>query len=227
MPRYLLRPVFARRWASSLLIACVLFGGLFCGPLVSRAWAVLPVSLTEGQQQLIKKAEQKLTSVSSLRATFEQMSSNGGSAAGSVMIKRPGKMRLDYLPPTQVQIIANGSHLIYIDKELDQVSYLSLESTPAGILLREKVSFSDPDIAVTGVQELPDAFEINVIMRQDPGAGALTLVFDRKSFELTQWRMRDAQGVVTSVVLHDVTRNVTLDDSLFHFAAPIQPMRQN
>jgi outer membrane lipoprotein-sorting protein len=210
-----------------VVLASVLFGGLFCGPLASPAMAVLPVSLTDSQKGMIQKAEQKLSSIKSLRARFEQISNTGAAAAGTVAIKRPGRMRLDYQPPLQVQILANGTHLIYIDKELKQVSYLSLDSTPAGILLREKVSFDDPDIAVTGVQELPDAFEINVIMNNDPGAGALTLVFDRKTFDLTQWRIRDAQGVVTSVILQNITVNMDLDDAQFQYVEPAKSITGN
>lgn len=216
----------SRRRLISGLCAGVLAIGIG-GAMVRPAQAVLPVSLNTAQKDMIKKAEQQLTAISSLSATFEQISDNGASAAGTVAIKRPGKMRLDYLPPTQVQIIANGTHLIYIDKELNQVSYLGLESTPAGILLRQKVSFTDPDIEVTGVQERPDAFEINVIMRQDPGAGMLTLVFDRKDFALTQWRIRDAQGVVTSVILQRVKTGIELDDSLFHYVDSGPSMPRN
>jgi outer membrane lipoprotein-sorting protein len=218
--------LLSRRWMLSVLGAGVLSVGMI-GATVQPAQAVLPVSLNSSQKEMIKKAEQNLTAIRSLSATFEQISNNGGSAAGTVAIKRPGKMRLDYLPPMQVQIIANGTHLIYIDNELDQVSYLGLDSTPAGILLRDKVSFSDPDIEVTGVQERPDAFEINVIMRQDPGAGVLTLVFDRKDFALTQWRIRDAQGVVTSVILQRIKLGVELDDSLFRYVEKAQSLPRN
>jgi hypothetical protein len=68
--------------------------------------AVLPVSLTDSQKGMIQKAEQKLSSIKSLRARFEQISNTGAAAAGTVAIKRPGRMRLDYCfvrkirPPT-------------------------------------------------------------------------------------------------------------------------------
>lgn len=126
-------------------------------------------------------------------------------------------MRLDYDPPSKIMVIANGSHLIYIDKELDQTSYISLDSTPAGILLREKVSFNDPDITVSAVRQDKDGAEIDVIMSGDPGAGMLTLVFSAQPFELRQWRMKDAQGISTTVVLRDVKTGLSLDDGRFQY----------
>jgi outer membrane lipoprotein-sorting protein len=64
-------------------------------------------------------------------------------------------------------------------------------------------------------------------MRQDPGAGVLTLVFDRKDFGLTQWRIRDAQGVVTSVILQRIKLGVELDDSLFRYVEKAQSLPRN
>lgn len=181
------------------------------------AQATVSAALGEQERSLLQKAEAQLSAVSTLEARFQQVSDNGASADGVVAIKRPGRMRLDYDPPSKIQVIANGTHLIYIDKELDQTSYIGLDSTPAGILLREKVSFNDPDITVTGVRQDSVGAEVDLIMSGDAGAGTLTLVFNQKPFELRQWRMRDAQGITTTVMLRDVKTGLSLDDARFKY----------
>lgn len=206
------------------LVAAAVFVGNMAP---QAAWATLPEHLTEQQKTAIAKAEGQLSAVNSLEARFEQVSDNGALARGTVAIKRPGRMRLDYDAPSKIMVIANGTHLIYIDKELDQTSYISLDSTPAGILLRSKVSLSDPDITVTDVREQDGTLEIDVIMSGDPGAGTLTLVFNASSFELRQWRMKDAQGITTTVILSDVRKGIALDNARFEYVEKQRPLLQD
>lgn len=181
----------------------------------SPAGAVVQFELTSEQFDALQKAEQALSSVHSMTARFQQVTSHGGYAEGSVMIQRPGKMRLEYDPPADILIVADGRFLIYVDLELRQVSHLGLSKTPAGLLLRDTVSFSDPDVTVTGVRQGNGVVEIDARMTDDPAAGQLTLVFQDEPFTLRQWRVLDADGVETTVALSDVRTGVRLDKKLF------------
>lgn len=181
------------------------------------AGAVVKTTLDQEQRDVLQKAEAHLSDVETMKARFLQVTSQGGTAEGSVAMLRPGRMRLEYDEPTPVLIVADGRWLIYVDKELDQVSHIGLGSTPAGILLRKNVSFEDRDIAVTGVRRAKGVAEIDVSMIDDPGAGTLTLVFAEDPFELRQWRIRDAQGVETTVSLFDVKTGVPLDKRQFSY----------
>lgn len=179
------------------------------------AGAVVQPELTAEQQDALHKAEQALSGVRSLTARFQQVTSRGGYAEGEVMIERPGKMRLEYDPPADVLIVADGRFLIYADLELRQVSHLGLSQTPAGLLLRNNVSFADPDVTVTDVRRGNGVVEIDARMTDDPASGQLTLVFDEDPFRLRQWRVLDADGVETTVALSDVQTGVSLDEDLF------------
>ena len=183
---------------------------------VAPAGAVVPDSLTADDRAILSGAEQALSGVHSLTARFQQVTSQGGYAEGSLMIRRPGKMRLEYDPPADVLIVADGSFLNYADLELRQVSHLGLSETPAGLLLRDDVSFDDPDVTVTAVRHNADGLaEVDARMTDDPASGLLTLVFQEEPFALREWRVLDANGVETRVVLFDVKTGVDLADDLF------------
>lgn len=170
---------------------------------------------TADEKAFLKTAETYMSGLKTLQARILQITSSGSSVEGMVAIKRPGKMNLSYDPPSQVKIIADGTWLIYVDKESGQVTHLPLDSTPAGILLRESVRFSDPDIILTGIRRSKGVNEVDVVMASDPAAGKLTLVFADAPFELRQWRVTDAQGIETMVSLFDARTGVAFKNEMF------------
>lgn len=173
---------------------------------------------------ILRKAEKHLQGIESMTARFMQVSSTGARAEGALALQRPGRMRLEYDPPTHVLVVADGRFLIYVDEKLNQVSHLPLRSTPADILLREDVSFDDPEITVSDVQRGGGVTEIEVHMTKDPAAGRMTLVFADEPFELRQWRVVDAQGIETAVTLYDVRTGVDLNQRQFrHIPGPLPP----
>lgn len=167
----------------------------------------------------IAQVEHYLNSVDTLKARFIQMSANGSYAEGDLYLSRPGRMRLNYDAPNEIEIIADGHVLIYHDRKLEQVSYIGLDSSPAGIMLRPKVRLGG-DTTVTGVQRIPGALEISMVQTSDPAAGELTLLFSANPLALKQWRVRDAQGQVVTVSLFDAVRGEALDPKLFEFVDP-------
>ena len=176
-------------------------------------------ALTPQDQADLKRIESYFRTIDTVEARFVQMASNGSFAEGTIYIDRPGRMRIDYAPPLPVEIVADGTWLIYHDKKLGQVSHLWLSSTPAGILLKEDFAFGD-DIVVTGFERGPGTMRVTVVKPDDPAAGSLTLVFSNKSLILRKWVIVDALGIETSVTLINARFGGALDSELFRFKAP-------
>ncbi len=199
------------RLAAILLLAAIL---------PQAALAAKAARLSPQDQADIQRAESYLNGITTLRARFLQISPNGAAAEGTAYLHRPGRLRLDYDPPAQVQVVADGRFLIYYDKELNQTSYLGLNDTPAGILVRPQVRLIGGDVAVVDVSRCPGAVAISLVQVRDPGAGEITLVFTDRPFELKQWRVRDPQGQVTTVSLFGSETGVQLNPRLFRFVDP-------
>ncbi len=204
-----------RRLAAALLVALA--------PLAGPAAADPPpeaASLGEAERSDIARIEDYLNRLGTVQARFLQISSNGGFAEGDIHISRPGKMRIEYDPPSPILIVANGRHLIYFDKELEQVSYMGLDSTPAGILLKEQVSFLGGGFTVTFFERSPGVLRLTLVKTDDPLEGSLSLVFNDRPMSLKKWIVTDAQGVVTTVSLMDVRFGAPLNPELFRFKNP-------
>lgn len=173
-------------------------------------------ALTATDTETLARVSAYLNGMSSMRASFAQVSSTGAHAEGSITLRRPGRMRLDYDPPTPVLVIADGESLIYVDEELDQITHLDLEDTPAGVLVRDDLKLGeDSQVSVTNVSYPPGQVEVSVVLKAEPDAGAVTLVFDNQPLLLRQWRMRDAQGTHITVTLFDLEQGVDAPDRLF------------
>lgn len=165
----------------------------------------------------LKKAEAYLNSVTTLKSRFVQVNPDGGNYDGDLYISRPGRMRLVYDPPTPMLMVADGKFLIYVDTQMNDASHLDLNDTPAGLILKENLSFSDPSVELIDVKRGPGTLEITAAMAKDPSAGKLTLVFSDKPFELKQWRVLDAQNKEVTVSLFNAQAGVTLDRDLFRY----------
>ena len=176
-----------------------------------------PVSAAEYQSALLKKAETYLNGITTMQARFVQVNADGGSHEGELFLSRPGKMRLVYDPPTKMLMVADGKFLIYVDQEMNDVSHIDLNDTPAGLLLKANMSFTDPAVQLLGVKQGPGTLEITAAQTKEPSAGKLTFVFNEAPFELKQWRVIDAQNKEVRVTLQNPRVGVKLESKLFSY----------
>lgn len=167
----------------------------------------------------IRRVEEYLNAIRTFRARFLQIDPNGGAAEGTLYISRPGRLRVDYDPPNPNLLIANGRHLIHFDRALKAPAYLGLDSTPAGLLVRDPIKLSG-DVTVVGVERGPAVLRVSVVQTEDPRAGRITFVFSERPFQLTNWQVTDAQSQLTRVALDQQQSGVALDPQLFVFRDP-------
>jgi len=171
----------------------------------------------------IARVEDYLNTTTTMKARFIQMASTGETSEGDIMLWRPGRLRIDYDPPSPVVITANGLFLVYQDTELEQLTHIPLASTPAGMLVAESVRLNGEELAVTGIRRGASTVEISVVQREDPHAGRITLVFTDRPLRLQRWVVLDAQGITTNFALLKPQLGVTFEPSLFKSNKPLEP----
>lgn len=204
----------ARRVAGLLALALALSA---TGPLGARE-ATAP-DAEESAEQALDRIEAYLNDLRSLRASFVQIAPDGGTSTGTLYYARPDKMRLDYDPPSELLIVANGWRLVYHDRRLEQVSQLFTSSTPLAFLLEDEVRL-EGDVTVTGFERRGGEIGVALVQTDEPAQGQIALVFAEDPLELRRWTVTDAQGLTTHVVLEEVETDVPLDNSLFVWRDP-------
>ncbi len=205
------------RQAKIVMVAVALLG-LWLG--AARAVEPKRVILSEADKAEVERVETYLNGITTLKARFLQVSPNGASVEGDAYLSRPGRLRLQYDPPSPLLVVADGTFLIIHDSQLGEPSWLPLNSTPAGVLVRPNVKLQGGDVAVTRVTRMPGVIRVSLVEADEPGAGEITLVFSDRPFMLRQWQVRDTQNQITTVSLFEAQNGLTLDSKLFEFKDP-------
>jgi len=193
--------------------------GALIGLALVRPFAAL-AQPTPADQGDVARIEQYLNRITTVKARFMQQSSNGGSAAGTFYLQRPGKLRIDYDKPAHLQIYASSGLLIYVDTELEESTYVPLSMTPAGLLVQENIRLTGGDVTATKVERGPQVLRLQLVQTKEPDAGRVTLAFIDQPLELRQWAVADSRGIVTTVTLLDAQFGVRIDSKVFVFQDP-------
>ena len=207
-----------------LLLASIILTG-------SAAYAATPANVPSAtvrflseaelskQQATIQKVENYLSTLTTVVSDFTQVAPDGSLTSGKFYLKRPGKMRWQYNPPTPILMVSNGSTLVYYDYELEQVSHVSLDSTLIGFLAQEKISFGK-NVGLTDFSKAAGVIRVTVAQREKPSEGQIMLEFSESPLMLRNIVIRDATNQITSVSLNDAKFGVDLDSELFIFRDP-------
>ncbi len=165
---------------------------------------------------IVERANAYFSNITTLIADFTQVGGDGRRMGGTLFLQRPGKVRFDYDPPSNLEVIADGRSVAVRDRKLATQDLYSISQTPLKFLLREQVNLGQ-DIKITGISAEPNAVRINLEDSSTiAGTSRITLFFDPEVQNLNQWRIVDAQGFQTVVVLNKAQRGRAIDQGMFY-----------
>src|SRR5437868_5131547 len=168
----------------------------------------------------LERLRAHLSAVQTMTADFTQTDAKGQVAAGTLQMKRPGRIRFEYRGG-DLLIVADGKRLTFLDYSVGQKSSWPLSRTPLGPLLSGSPDFN-------GKAEILPSADSRVVVARAKNAGQygqLTLAFLRSpsapgGLQMYGWTAIDPQGHRTTVKLSDARYNVAVPDSAFTFAEP-------
>lgn len=193
-------------------IACVsLF--LCLNPIPTSASVNLD-SLTADKITYINKIEGYLNDLKNLKASFSQ-SYQGSVSSGTFYLSRPGKMRVEYDRSQNILITVNGSVLTYKDLDLDEVSSLSTNTTPASFLTRKTISFRAKDIIIDSLKVSKNEVSVAVIKKNRPEAGKFRIVFDSQITHFKRLEVINDSNESVLVKLNNISYPDHLPSDLF------------
>ena len=128
----------------------------------------------------------------SFSGRFTQFAPDGSVDNGTIHLKRPGKLRIEYDAPNPLLIVSDGVTLVQKDTALETSDRVPLSATPLNFFLKENVNLAQ-DTEVIGLTKSPQ--DIRVTARDGSGEmeGNITMVFDAQTCLLyTSPSSRDA-----------------------------------
>jgi outer membrane lipoprotein-sorting protein len=114
-----------------------------------------------------------------------------------------------------LDVIADGNSVAVRDRKLATQDLYTIGQTPLKFLLSDRIDLTR-DLTVTGVSKEGDGARITLEDRSTlGGTSKIVLTFDPSVEGLSQWRVVDPQGFLTTVMLSNVERGRRMDPKLF------------
>lgn len=181
-----------------------------------------PAALAQ-QASPLKAVEQSLAATNSMTARFTQTDGRGRSQAGTLSLKRPGRIRFEFGGGANMLLVGDGKNLTFVDYEVGQKSAWPIAKSPLAVLLSPQPNLSR--IARVEPQKNPGVVIVRARDARRPEFGTLLLAFSRNGsapggLMLEGWTAIDAQNKRTTVKLDGQRYNVAIPDSAFSFAEP-------
>jgi outer membrane lipoprotein-sorting protein len=181
----------------------------------NRTQSSIFTTFDDNQRVQAAKISNYLSTLQNLTGKFVQIGPDGSRSTGAFYIQKPGKVRFEYDPPSQVAIVADGSSVMIRDQQLDTQDIYPLSQTPLRFLLSDKIDLMR-DTNVVSVSA-DDMFTQVTIEERQPlvGTSRLMLMIGAKDNQLKQWTITDPQGYDTTIAIYGLDPNKKIDPNLF------------
>ncbi|HZQ02106.1 MAG TPA: outer membrane lipoprotein carrier protein LolA [Reyranella sp.] len=191
--------------------------------LILAAFALL-VSLLAADAPAIAQAgvaevEQYFNSIHTLQARFVQSNPGGSTTTGTLYVRRPGRMRFQYDPPSQLKIVADGSQVTLWDPATRDFGQWPIGWTAASFLVKEPFRLSG-DLTVESQSRHNGVLELTIVQTRKPQEGKVIVRMAENPMELRGWTIIDGRGNRVDVTLTDLKTGLQLADSLFKYDGP-------
>jgi outer membrane lipoprotein carrier protein len=205
-----------------------------------RGWAgtIAVILLTTGiahaavdVKEIVTKVEARYRATNDLTADFNQTTTVKGFAtalksAGRVYLKRPGKLRWDYLEPNLEQIFVENDYVQFYVPEHKQVltgQLSKMADSQAPLQLLQGAARLDKHYAVAAVQDgtkgrLP--LLSLTPLKGGPDQPRIIVEVDPASYFLRRVELHDVNGGISNIIFSNIRANTGIKDDFFVFSVP-------
>ena len=159
------------------------------------------------------------------QADFHQFSDDGSVASGVILIKKPGRLRIDYERPEDLLILGSGGKLAIFDPKGDpEPTSFPLSATPFSIILKTHINFvGSPNILSHEYNQ--GETSLSLYDPDHPERGHIKLIFSGEKAILDRWLIQDEIGNVTLMSIEKHEENVSLGEVQFNIPLEIERRR--
>lgn len=157
-----------------------------------------------------------LETLKSVSAEFVQQNPDGSQSTGTMFLKRPGKLRFEYVGENSPLVMIGGGQVAVFDPLSNEPPFrFPVSQTPFAPVIGRSV-----DIGNTRFEtHLMESGTFTILNVQDPRYaeyGYVSLVFDTAPLQLRQWVVVDGAGQQTAIALTQIKTGVSIKNSIFN-----------
>ena len=167
-------------------------------------------------QASVPDIEKYFNSLRTLQARFVQSNPNGTVIQGNLYLRRPGRMRFEYDPPSQLKIVADGLQVTMWDPSTRDFGQWPIGWTAASFLVKEPFVLSG-ELTVESLQRANNELLLTLVQTRKPQEGKVVVRLSENPIQLRGWTIIDNRGNRVGLSLAELKTGHTLADSLFKF----------
>ena len=163
----------------------------------------------------VQQAENWFANVTTMRADFTQIASDGSVAEGKIVMRRPSRLKITYDGVPALNLITSPVWLHVDQPDERRVTSYPISETPLSLILTDPVSLRPAGYETIVTARAGGITQIAINKDNGEGAGRLTLEFTDRPFQLRRWIVEDVAGVKTSVTLQNMAFGLPVENAEF------------
>ena len=163
----------------------------------------------------VQQAESWFSNVTTMRADFTQIASDGSAAEGKIVMRRPSRLKITYDGVPALNLITTSVWLHVDQPDERRVTSYPISETPLSLILADPVSLRPAGYETVVTERAGGITQISITKDTGEGAGSLTLEFTTSPFQLRRWIVEDVAGVQTSVALQNMAFGLPVENAEF------------
>ena len=172
---------------------------------------IFSAEVTLPKNKSIKLIKDYLGDIKTLQAEFSQTNQTEDIMTGILFLKKPGKIRLSYDPPQNLQIVSKQQAVLIFDPQNGGSGPLTypLHSTPLSFLIKNDLSLF--------INENGESLELGnlIIFKVRNPQYNLSIEFNKNPVSLLGWEFENQMGELIKIRLNNIHKNKYISDEIF------------
>ncbi len=177
----------------------------------------------------IKDLENYLNSITSLNSEIIQTNQNGNEIIGSIKLKKPGKLRIEYNNQKADHLIVGSNGIIAVidyNSNSEPLRY-PIKGTPLKFLSENNINLYGEEI-VSKIKKYNNHIELEISEKKPTfGLGKIILKFERDPIRIVGWELPISEFNTTEIRLNKPKVNQEIADNFFFISAEIMKFNNN
>ena len=183
--------------------------------LISIIFLVLIGYSPVASADIVQQAESWFANITTMRADFTQIASDGSVAEGKIVMRRPSRLKITYDGVPALNLITTPVWLHVDQPDERRVTSYPISKTPLSLILADPVSLRPAGYETTVTERAGGIAQIAINKDSGEGAGRLTLEFTTSPFQLRRWIVEDVAGIRTIVTLQNMAFGLPIENAEF------------
>ena len=186
---------------------------------------LLAMNLASAEKFSLDELSNYFNKLDTFQANFRQFSDDGSEAKGVILIKKPGRLRIDYEEPEDLLILGSGGRLAIFDPKGDpEPTSFPLNLTPFSLVLENSINFvGSSNILLHDFNR--GETSLSLYDPKHPERGYIKLIFSGKKPVLSRWIIQDDGGSATLMSIERYEENISLGEMQFNIQLEIERRR--